>query len=55
MINSFTVSAQNGFKEKIISRVDKIYDDGYSISLNKLLNDTLYSSYNLSYVEINIV
>ena len=55
MINNFPVSSQNGFKEKIISIVDKILDTGYSIGLNKLLNETIYSSYNLSSVEIKIV
>lgn len=55
MINNFPVSSQNGFKEKIISIVDKILDAGYSIGLNKLLNETIYSSYNLSSVEIKIV
>ena len=55
MINNFPVSSLVGFKEKVISIVDKILDSGYSIDLNKLLNDTIYSSYNLSSAEIQII
>ena len=55
MINNFPVSSLTGFKEKVISIVDKILDSGYSINLNKLLNDTIYSSYNLSSAERRII
>ena len=55
MINNFPVSSLAGFKEKVISIVDKILDSGYSIDLNKLLNDTIYSSYDLSSAEIKII
>ena len=55
MINNFPVSSLAGFKEKVISIVDKILYSGYSIDLNKLLNDTIYSSYNLSSAEIQII
>lgn len=55
MINNFPVSSKNGFKEKIISIVDVILDSGYSIGLNKLLNETIYSNYNLSSAEIKII
>ena len=55
MINNFPVSSLAGFKEKVISIVDKILDSGYSIDLNKLLNETIYSSYNLSSAEIKII
>ena len=55
MINNFLVSSLAGFKEKVISIVDKILDSGYSIDLNKLLNDSIYSSYDLSSAEIKII
>ena len=55
MINNFPISSQNGFKEKVISIVDKILDSGYSIGLNKLLNETIYSSYNLSSTDVKII
>ena len=55
MINNFPVSSLAGFKEKVISIVDKILASGYSIDLNKLLNDTIYSSYDLSSAEIKII
>lgn len=55
MINNFPVSSLTGFKEKVISIVDKILDSGYSIDLNKLLNETIYSSYNLSSAERRII
>ena len=44
-----------GFKKKVISIVDKILDSGYSVDLNKLLNETIYSSYDLSSAEIQII
>ena len=55
MINNFPVSSLAGFKEKVILIVDKILDSGYSVDLNKLLNETIYSSYDLSSAEIQII
>ena len=55
MINNFPVSSLAGFKEKVILIVDKILDSGYSVDLNKLLNETIYSIYDLSFAEIKII
>ena len=55
MINNFPISSNSTFKNKIISIVDEIMEVGYSVDLNRTLNETVYSSYNLSLEEIIII
>ena len=55
MINNFPISSNSTFKNKIISIVDEIMEVGYSTDLNRTLNETVYSNYNLSLEEIIII
>ena len=55
MINNFPISSKLGFKDNIISIIDKILEFGYSIELSKLLNETVYLNYDLSTDEIKII
>ena len=55
MINNFPISSNSTFKNKIISIVDEIMEVGYSTDLYRTLNETVYSSYNLSMEEIIII
>lgn len=55
MINNFPISPILDFKDRIISIVDKILDVGYTSDLNRLLNKTVYSMYNLLPTEIKII
>ncbi len=55
MINNFPLSSNSDFKDEVVSIVDKILNLGYSIDLNKQLNEIIYSNYNLSSAEIEII
>lgn len=55
MINHFPTLSDLYFKNKIISIVEDILKLGYSDNLNSILNEIVYSAYNLSQNEIKVI
>ena len=55
MINNFPISTKINFRESVISIVDNIITNGYSIELDKELNTVIYSYYGLTEEEIRVV
>ena len=55
MINNFPVPSRTSDKDKIIYVVNEILEVGYSDSMNKKLNEIVYSIYNLSLEEIKVI